>query len=60
MSTLQTRLDQVRATLAELSSLKSHLAALLVHAHTAEPVDEAGVSWILKATWPAISKRSAD
>jgi DNA-binding transcriptional MerR regulator len=46
---LQARLDQVRATLAELSSLETHLAALLVHAHTAEPIEEAEVCWILES-----------
>jgi hypothetical protein len=52
VSTLQARLDQVRATIAELSSLETHLGALLDHAHTAGPIEEAGVCWILKATWP--------
>jgi len=46
---LQARLDQLRATLAELSSLETHLVALLDHAHTAEPVQEAGVCWILES-----------
>jgi DNA-binding transcriptional MerR regulator len=43
VSILQARLDQVRATLAELTSLGNHLAALLEHAQTAAPVEEAGV-----------------
>jgi len=42
VSILQARLDQVRATLAELTSLGNHLAALLEHAQTAAPVEEAG------------------
>jgi DNA-binding transcriptional MerR regulator len=46
---LQARLDQVRATVAELADLESHLGALLDHAHTAEPVEEAGVCWILES-----------
>jgi DNA-binding transcriptional MerR regulator len=46
---LQARLDRVRATLAELASLETHLTALLEHAHTAEPVQEAGVCWILES-----------
>ena len=49
VSILQSRLDQVRATLAELSTLENHLAALLDHAHTAEPIEEAGVCWILES-----------
>jgi DNA-binding transcriptional MerR regulator len=49
VSTLQARLDQVRATLAELSSLETHLAALLDHANTAGPIEEAGVCWILES-----------
>ncbi|MDT5364634.1 MAG: hypothetical protein QOC69_6396, partial [Mycobacterium sp.] len=49
VSTLQARLDQVRATIAELSSLETHLAALLDHANTAEPIEEAGVCWILES-----------
>lgn len=46
---LQDRLDQVRATMAELSVLESHLTALLEHARGAEPVQEAGVCWILES-----------
>jgi DNA-binding transcriptional MerR regulator len=49
VSILQARLDQVRATLAKLSDLETHLVALLDHAHTAEPIDEAGVCWILES-----------
>ena len=46
---LQARLDQVRATLAELAGLETHLSSLLDHAHTAEPIEEAGVCWILES-----------
>lgn len=46
---LQARLDQVRSTLAELSTLESHLATLLDHARTAEPIEEAEVCWILES-----------
>jgi len=46
---LQGRLDQVRTTIAELSRLEANLAALLDHAHTAEPIEEAGVCWILES-----------
>lgn len=46
---LADRLDQVRATLAELSGLESHLTALLEHARVAEPIAEAGVCWILES-----------
>jgi DNA-binding transcriptional MerR regulator len=46
---LQARLDQIRATLAELSSLETNLAALLDHARTAEPIEEAEVCWILES-----------
>lgn len=46
---LTDRLDQVRATLAELSALESHLTALLEHARVAEPASEAGVCWILES-----------
>lgn len=49
VSILQARLDQVRATLAELSHLETHLAALLDHAHTAQPVQEGGLCWILES-----------
>ena len=49
VSILQARLDHVRAALAELTALETHLAALLEHAHTAEPVEEAGVCWILES-----------
>ncbi|MBB5161741.1 heavy metal-responsive transcriptional regulator [Mycobacterium sp. AZCC_0083] len=49
VSTLQARLDQVRATIAELSSLEAHLGALLDHATTAGPIEEAGVCWILES-----------
>jgi DNA-binding transcriptional MerR regulator len=49
VSVLQARLDQVRTTLAELSSLETHLAELLDHAHSAEPIKEAGVCWILES-----------
>lgn len=49
VSTLQARLDQVRATIGELSSLEAHLGALLDHAHTAKPIEEAGVCWILES-----------
>jgi DNA-binding transcriptional MerR regulator len=47
---LQARLDQVRSTLAELSSLQTHLAALVDHARTAEPIEEAEVCWILESS----------
>lgn len=46
---LQARLDHVRDMLSELSSLKSHLSALLEHARTAEPIKEAGMCWILES-----------
>lgn len=46
---LADRLDQVRATLAELSGLESHLSALLEHARITPPLDEAGVCWILES-----------
>jgi DNA-binding transcriptional MerR regulator len=46
---LQARLDHVRAMLAELAGLETHLSALLDHAHTAEPIEEAGVCWILES-----------
>ena len=46
---LAARLDKVRATLAELASLETHLSALLDHARTAEPIEEAGVCWILES-----------
>jgi DNA-binding transcriptional MerR regulator len=46
---LADRLDRVRATLAELTRLESHLAALLDHARTAVPVAAAGVCWILES-----------
>lgn len=46
---LTDRLDQVRATMAELSAMESHLTALLEHARVAEPVAEAGVCWILES-----------
>jgi DNA-binding transcriptional MerR regulator len=46
---LQARLDQVRATLAELSTLETNLATLLDHARTAEPMQEAEVCWILES-----------
>jgi DNA-binding transcriptional MerR regulator len=46
---LQARLDQVRATIAELASLEAHLGALLDHAHTAGSIEEAGVCWILES-----------
>ena len=49
VSILQARLDHVRAALAELAALETHLAALLDHARTAEPVEEAGVCWILES-----------
>lgn len=49
VSVLADRLDQVRATLAELSSLESHLTALLEHARLDEPATEAGVCWILES-----------
>ena len=49
VSILQARLDQVRAALAELPALETHLAALLEHARTAEPIEEAGVCWILES-----------
>lgn len=49
VSILTARLDTVRARLAELASLETHLCALLDHARTAEPVDEAGVCWILES-----------
>lgn len=49
VSILQSRLDQVRSTLAELSSLKAHLSTLLDHARTAEPIQEAGTCWILES-----------
>ncbi|PXX06251.1 heavy metal-responsive transcriptional regulator [Mycolicibacterium moriokaense] len=49
VSVLQARLDQVRATLAELTSLETNLSALLNHARTAEPIEEAGVCWILES-----------
>lgn len=40
---LQARLDQVRATLAKLSSLETRLATLLDHARTADPIEVAEV-----------------
>jgi DNA-binding transcriptional MerR regulator len=49
VNVLQARLDQVRATLAELTSLKTNLSALLKHARTAEAIEEAGVCWILES-----------
>jgi DNA-binding transcriptional MerR regulator len=48
-SILQARLDQARATLAELAALETHLVSLLDHARTAEPIEEAGVCWILES-----------
>ncbi len=49
VAALTDRLDQVRATIAELSALESHLTALLEHARVAEPVADAGVCWILES-----------
>lgn len=46
---LQDRLNQVRATMAELSVLEAHLTALLEHAWVADPAEEAGVCWILES-----------
>ncbi|MGH4016107.1 MAG: heavy metal-responsive transcriptional regulator [Pseudonocardiaceae bacterium] len=44
------RLDQVRAQIAELVTLETHLEALLAHARQGEPTDhdEAAVCWILE------------
>lgn len=49
VSILQARLDQVRARLAELATLETNLAALLEHADSAEPLEEAGICWILES-----------
>lgn len=47
---LRTRLDQVRAQLAELIALEGHLQTLLDHAAQGEPSahDETAVCWILE------------
>ncbi|SEP53346.1 heavy metal-responsive transcriptional regulator [Amycolatopsis saalfeldensis] len=47
---LSDRLDQVRAQIAELVTLESHLGALLAHAQQGEPTehDNATVCWILE------------
>jgi DNA-binding transcriptional MerR regulator len=49
VSVLQARLDQVRATLAELAGVETHLESLLDHAGTAESIEEGGVCWILES-----------
>src|SRR5258708_9990096 len=41
VSILAARLEKVRATLAELASLETHLPALPAHAPTAQPIPEA-------------------
>lgn len=48
---LADRLDQVRAQIAELVTLETHLDALLAHARQGEPTehDSAGVCWILES-----------
>jgi DNA-binding transcriptional MerR regulator len=48
---LTERLAQVRANIAELVSLETHLEALLEHAHQGEPTDHdnSAVCWILQA-----------
>lgn len=48
VSTLQARLDQVRSTITELSRLETHLMALLERANSVEPVEEAGICWIIE------------
>jgi len=60
VSILQARLDRVRAALAELAALETHFVSLLDHARTAEPIDEAGVCWILESDYetPASTVRS--
>lgn len=47
---LHDRLDQVRAQIAELVTLESHLEVLLAHADQGEPTehDNASVCWILE------------
>lgn len=47
---LSERLDQVRAQIAELITLETHLDALLAHAEQGEPADHdgPGVCWILE------------
>ncbi|UUV35896.1 heavy metal-responsive transcriptional regulator [Amycolatopsis roodepoortensis] len=48
---LRDRLDQVRAQIAELVTLESHLGTLLAHAEQGEPTehDGSGVCWILES-----------
>jgi DNA-binding transcriptional MerR regulator len=48
---LAERLDQVRAQIAELVTLETHLETLLAHAQQGEPTDhdKAAVCWILEA-----------
>ncbi|WP_092534489.1 heavy metal-responsive transcriptional regulator [Amycolatopsis arida] len=53
---LSERLDRVRAQIAELVTLESHLDTLLAHARRGQPTahDRAGVCWILeKNPYPA-------
>jgi DNA-binding transcriptional MerR regulator len=60
VSVLQSRLDQVRATLAELAGVETHLVSLLDRARTAEAIEEAGVCWILESEHaiPASTERA--
>ncbi|MFJ8814830.1 heavy metal-responsive transcriptional regulator [Amycolatopsis thermoflava] len=57
---LADRLDQVRAQIAELVTLETHLDALLTHAQRGVPTehDNATVCWILEAD-PADHSRAA-
>lgn len=55
---LSDRLDQVRAQIAELVTLETHLDSLLAHAEQGEPTDHdgSGVCWILE-TEPGWARR---
>lgn len=58
---LTDRLDQVRAQIAELVTLETHLETLLSHAHQGKPTDHdnAAVCWILE-TEPGEPSDTAD